>query len=147
MSSTKKYPFIAVVTCFLTLGKIQDGDQDDVHFWWRHSPLATSLPIKYTSSCLKYHRFSTESKIVFKYYKISKILATGSINPPPPPHTPLYHGGGMNLRVRPRLKNIKKNVRIGLQCGDCLFQSASTYLISELRYFNCNFILLGTLKL
>ena len=115
-----------------------------VHCWWRHGPPATPLPIKYTSCCWKDQRFSIESKIVLKYYNISKILA--SINPPPHP-VPLYHGGGMNLRVRPRVKTIKKNVRIGLQCGDYLFQSAFTYLISELQYFNCNFIILGTLKL
>ena len=115
-----------------------------VHCWWRHRPTATLLPIKYTSSFWKDQRFSTESKIVLKYCNISKILARGSINSPPPPPGPLYHVGGMNLRVRPR---VKKNVRIGLQCGDYLFQSAFTYLISELQYFNCNFIILGTLKL
>ena len=114
-----------------------------VHCWWRHRPTATLLPIKYTSSFWKDQRFSTESKIVLKYCNISKILARGSINSPPPPG-PLYHVGGMNLRERPR---VKKNVRIGLQCGDYLFQSAFTYLISELQYFNCNFIILGTLKL
>ena len=113
-----------------------------VHCWWRHRPTATLLPIKYTSSFWKDQRFSTESKIVLKYCNISKILARGSINSPPP--GPLYHVGGMNLRVRPR---VKKKVRIGLQCGDYLFQSAFTYLISELQYFNCNFIILGTLKL
>ena len=112
-----------------------------VHCWWRHRPTATLLPIKYTSSFWKDQRFSTESKIVLKYCNISKILARGSINFPP---GPLYHVGGMNLRVRPR---VKKNVRIGLQCGDYLFQSAFTYLISELQYCNCNFIILGTLKL
>ena len=58
-----------------------------------------------------------------------------SINPPPP--CSLYHGGGTNLRVRPRVETIEKNVRIGLQCGDYLFQSAFTHLISELQYFNC----------
>ena len=114
-----------------------------VHCWWRHRPTATLLPIKYTSSFWKDQRFSTESKIVLKYCNISKILTRGSINSPPPPG-PLYHFGGMNLRVRPR---VKKNVRIGLQRGDYLFQSAFTYLISELQYFNCNFIILGTLKL
>ena len=113
-----------------------------VHCWWRHRPTATLLPIKYTSSFWKDQRFSTESKIVLKYCNISKILARGSIIPPPP--GPLYHVRGMNVRVRPR---VKKNVRIGLQCGDYLFQSAFTYLISELQYCNCNFIILGTLKL
>ena len=32
--SSKKNPFIAVLTWFLILGKIQDGD----HCWWRHRP-------------------------------------------------------------------------------------------------------------
>ena len=33
-SSTKKSPSLAVLTWFLILGKIQDGD----HCWWRHRP-------------------------------------------------------------------------------------------------------------
>ena len=74
-----------------------------VHCWWRHRPTATLLPIKYTSSFWKDQRFSTESKIVLKYCNISKILARGSINSPP---GPLYHVGGMNLRVRPRVKKM-----------------------------------------
>ena len=43
----KKAPFLAVLTWFLILGKIQDGNQ----CWWRHRPPAAPPPIKYASSC------------------------------------------------------------------------------------------------
>ena len=38
----RKLPFIAILTWFLILGEIQDGD----HCWWRHRPPATPPPIK-----------------------------------------------------------------------------------------------------
>ena len=41
----KKLPFLAVLTWFLILDKIQDGD----HVWWRHRPPAAPPPIKYTA--------------------------------------------------------------------------------------------------
>ena len=45
---------------------------------------------------------STKGKIVSKYCNISnKTQVRGSIQPPPPT---LYHGGAMNLRVRPGVK-------------------------------------------
>ena len=44
---------------------------------------------------------SATGKIVSKYCNISKTARRGSIHPSP---TPLYHGRGMNLRVRPRVK-------------------------------------------
>ena len=47
----KKLPFLAVLTWFLILGKIQDGGQDGDHCWWRHSLPAAPPFIKYTSSC------------------------------------------------------------------------------------------------
>ena len=47
----KKLPFLAVLTWFLLLGKIQDGGQDGDHCWWRHRPPAAPPPLKYTSSC------------------------------------------------------------------------------------------------
>ena len=43
----KKLPFVAVLTWFLILEKIQDGH----HVWWRHRPPSAPPPIKYTSSC------------------------------------------------------------------------------------------------
>ena len=63
------------------------------------NPPAAPPPIKYTSSCKEDQRLSTEGKIVSKYCNISMTLGGGgSIHPP------LYHGGGMNLHVRPRVK-------------------------------------------
>ena len=47
----------------LTLGEIQDGDQA----WWRHRFPAASSLVKYTLSCWKDQRPSTEGKIVSKY--------------------------------------------------------------------------------
>ena len=44
-------------------------------------------------------RRSNKGKIVSKCCNISKTWGRGSTPPPP-----LYHGGGMNLRVRPRVK-------------------------------------------
>ena len=41
----KKLPFLAVLTWFLIIDKIQDGD----HVWWRHRPPAVPPPIKYTA--------------------------------------------------------------------------------------------------
>ena len=69
-SSTKKSPFLAVLTWFLILGKIQDGD----HCWWRHRPPAAPPPIKCTSSCKEDQRPSTEEKIVLKYCNKPKTL-------------------------------------------------------------------------
>ena len=57
--------------------------------------------LDFASPCWEDERLSIEGKIVPKYCNISKPLGRGSI-PPPPPN--LYHGGGMNLRVRPRVK-------------------------------------------
>ena len=55
-----------------------------------------------TSSCWEDHRFSVEGTIVPKYWNISKALGRGSFPPYLPPY--LYHGGGINFRVRPRVK-------------------------------------------
>ena len=43
----KKLPFLEVLTLFLILGKIQDGD----HCWRRNRPPAAPPPLKYTLSC------------------------------------------------------------------------------------------------
>ena len=88
----KKLPFIAILTWFLILGKIQDGGQGGDHYWWRHRPPAVSPPIKYTSYCWvdqsrSPSRLSTEGKIVSKYCNISKTLWRGSIPTPPAPCT------------------------------------------------------------
>ena len=78
----KKLPFLAVLTWFLILGKIQDGGQDGDHCWWRHRPPAVPPPIKYTSSCLEDQRFSTKGKIVLKYCDIKKLRGGVSSTPP-----------------------------------------------------------------
>ena len=101
----QKLPFLAVLTCFPILGKILDGGQDGDHCLWHHRPPAGPPPIKYTSSFWDYQRLSTEGKIVSEYCNIPKTLGKGSINP-----SLLYHGGGMNLRVRPRVKSVLDSV-------------------------------------
>ena len=95
----KKLLLLTVFTWFLILDKIPDGD----HVWWRHKPPAAPPPIKYTSSCREDQRPSTEDKIVSKYCSTSKTQGgRGSINP----HSPylVHNGGGMTLRVRPKVK-------------------------------------------
>ena len=73
---------------FNRLGKIQDGN----HVWWRHRAPAGPLSIKYTSSCLKDQKLSTQGKIVSKNCNVSKTLGRSPIDPS------MYHGGGMTLR-------------------------------------------------
>ena len=91
----QKLPFNAILTWFLVLGKIQVYGKDDDHCWWRQRPPAAPP--------------STKGKIISKYCNITKNLGRGPINTPPPP--PLYHGGGMSLRVRPRVMGC---------CGTCV---------------------------
>ena len=78
-SSTKKSPFLAVLTWFLILGK----SKMVTIFGDVIGPLAAPSPIKYTSSCGEYQRLSTEGKIVSKYCNVSKTLGGGS-HPPHP---------------------------------------------------------------
>ena len=59
MFSTQEFPFIAVFTRFLILGKIQDRGQDCDHCWWRHRPPAAPSPIKHTSSCWENWKIKT----------------------------------------------------------------------------------------
>ena len=61
-------------------------------------------PIKYILSCREDQRLSIEGKIISKYCNILKTLGRVSINPRPS----LYHGGGMNLRLRPRVNSARK---------------------------------------
>ena len=80
----RKLPFIAILTWFLILGKIQDGGGDGDHVWWRHrSPAAPPL-IKYTSFGGENQRISTEGKIVSKYCNRSKTLRGEGGHQPPP---------------------------------------------------------------
>ena len=60
------------------LSKIQNGDQDGDHCWWRHRPPAAPLPLEYTSYCWEDRRRSTKGKIASKYCNISKTLGRGS---------------------------------------------------------------------
>ena len=85
VKNKKTIHFLALLTWFLLLGKIQDGSLDGNHVLWRYRPAATPPPIKYTSSCREDQRLSTGSKIVSKYCSISKTRAgdRGSINPFP----------------------------------------------------------------
>ena len=77
----KKKTFLAVLTWFLILGKIQYGGHDCYHGWWSHRPPATPPPIKFTSSGRDDQRLPTEGKIVSKYCNISKTPARGSTLP------------------------------------------------------------------
>ena len=56
-------------------------------------PPAAPPPMKYTSSCREDQRLSTEGKIVSKYCNLSKTQGEGGSITPPPPPTPLCHGG------------------------------------------------------
>ena len=88
----KKLLIVTVFTWFLVLEKMQDG----YHVWWRYRPLAEPPRIKYTSSCRE-----LRSKAFYWRQNRNK----GRIHQPqPPPPGPLYHGEGMTLRVRPRVK-------------------------------------------
>ena len=90
------FNFFAILTWFLILGKIHPRRRPRWRSVWHHRPPAAPPPTNYTSSCREDQRLSTKGKIVSKYCNISETLRRGSINP-----LPLYHGGGMNLRVRP----------------------------------------------
>ena len=73
-------PFLAVLTWFIILGKIKDGD----HCWWRHIFPAAPPPIKYTTSCYKDQRLFTKGKIVLKYGDIKNLREEVPSTPPPP---------------------------------------------------------------
>lgn len=95
----KKLSILSIFTWFLILGKIQDGGQDgDVSgLQQRHRPYWC------TSSCREDWRISTKRKIVFE------ILQPGAHVPAATYQkleggAPLYHCGGMILRVRLRFK-------------------------------------------
>ena len=81
----KILPFLAVLTCFLILGKIQDGGQDNDHCWWRHRPSAAPPPLKHTSSCWEDQRLSTKGKIALKYSVLQHIKNSGNWFYSPPP--------------------------------------------------------------
>ena len=105
----KKIPFVAVLAWFLTLAKIQDGD----HYWWCHGPPAALPPIKYTHLIKKIKGLLIKLKWFRNTAWTYQKLRGGVPSISPPPHSaPLYHGGGVNLRVRtrPRVKFILHTV-------------------------------------
>ena len=59
----------------------------------------TDLQQRHHLILLEDQRLSTKGKIVSKCYNISKTRPGEGFHPPSP-----YHGGDMNLRVRPRVK-------------------------------------------
>ena len=71
MKKSTSTSILAVLTVFLTLGKIQDGGQDGDHVWWRHRPPSAPPPIKHASCCREDQRLSTNAKISSKHYNIS----------------------------------------------------------------------------
>ena len=91
------FNFFAILTWFLILGKIHPRRRPR----WR-SLLVTSQGSSSATTYKLYfilredQRLSTKGKIVSKYCNISETPRRDSINP-----LPLYHGGGMNLLVRP----------------------------------------------
>ena len=109
----KKFTFLAVLSWFLILGKIRDGGEDGDHCWWRHRPPEAPPPIKYTSTCWEDQSLSTEGKIVSKYWLQHIGNSKDGFHQPKPP---LYHFGGMNWRVRPRVNfnNFSLNLKIGI---------------------------------
>ena len=86
--------FIAVLTWFLILGKVQDGD----HCWRRHRPPAAPPPINCASSCWEDQRLSSDGKIVSKYCNLPKNSGGGVLQTPPPPLTTV--GVGICVYVR-----------------------------------------------
>ena len=58
----KKLPFLAVLTWFLILGKIQDGGNDGDHCRWRHRPPAAPAPTNIPYLVKKIKGFSLKVK-------------------------------------------------------------------------------------
>ena len=75
MSSPKKSPCVPVLTWFLILDKIQDGD----HCWWRDNPPAAPPPIK-----IPHLVKNTEGKIVSKCGNIIIKNPGKGFHPSPP---------------------------------------------------------------
>ena len=79
--------------------------------WWnprwqpRWRPFLVTSPTSSSATTRKIYlilRLSTQDKIVSRYCNISKTPGRGSIQSPPPLMY-MYYGGGMSLRVRPRV--------------------------------------------
>ena len=105
MWSTKKSPFLAVLTWFPILGKSQGGSQDGDHCWWRYR-------LSHSDTTHKIYLILFKKKTVFPLKSKSfrnivtypeKLRGGVPSSPPPPSLPPLFHGGGTNLLVRPRV--------------------------------------------
>ena len=81
----KKLPFLAVLTWFPILGKIQDRGQDGDHCWWRHRPPAAPLPKNIPQLVKKIKGFRLKVKS-FRNTATDKKLRGGvpsTLSPPP----------------------------------------------------------------
>ena len=92
-----KLAFIAVLTYFVILCKIQDSD----HFLVMSQTSSSATTHKIYLSCREDERLSTKAKS-FRNTATYKIL-WGGVPSNSPPHPPFYHGGGMNSHVLPRV--------------------------------------------
>ena len=92
----KKLPFIAVSNRFLIIGNIQDG----CHCWWHHRLPAAPPPNKIYLILLRRSKAFHWRLNRFEILQHIKNTGEGFHQP----SLPLYHGGGVNLRVHPRVK-------------------------------------------
>ena len=91
----KKLPFIAMLSWFLILDKIQDGD----HCWWRQRTLAAPPPTYNIPNLVeKIKGFPLQAKSFRNTATYQKLWGGFRQSP-----VPLYQGGGMNLRVHPKV--------------------------------------------
>ena len=122
----KKLPFLAVYTWFLIPGKIQDGGQDDHHccdvagLQHRHHPWKIRHLVKKIKGFLlkvkSFHNTAT-------YQKLEEGV----------PSPPLYHGGGMNLRVRPRVNALNVFLRFYKCWLGCVWRVISYTLFGNVK--------------
>ena len=95
MSSIKKSPFLAVLTWCLILVKIS------WRLTWR--PLLVTSQASSSATTDKIYVILLRRSKAFYCFEILQHIknSRGGLHTPPPPY--LYHGGGMNLRVRSRV--------------------------------------------
>ena len=135
----QKLPFLAVLTRFLILGKLQDGD----YCWWRHRPPAAPPPIKYTSFCYENQRLSTKGKIVSKYCNIQKTPGKSSIHPPPAPYTTVGVWICLYVRGLRNFSNNNGNYKENRRYSRCGLANQQLFtcitLFCTLLYHHCRF--------
>ena len=130
----KKLPFIAVSTRFLIIGKIQDGG----HCWWHHRLPAATPPNKIYLILLRRSKAFHWRQNRFEILQHIKNAGEGSINP-------LFPCGGMNLRVRPRVKcAANRGTYKRVSMGWCLLR-LSVKILALLR-LSVNFLQLRLTK-